>query len=196
MRASRQLWIDDRQAFEQGDVAEPLVGADEEVNGGWLLKLDGNAELKRIERANLSAKAVLRDEIPGAYRYRFPRGNASRGRRCQKSSGPSEAFSSFFFDNDASHRILDFRGSGTNLFNRWHVLPLDLSSARLDGLLVNQIVQSRHPAVGPPGMVVFSKASYGLFQQGFLGWKRPALNLLADEFSQFIGQRQFHETSL
>jgi len=47
------------------DLAEPLVGADEMVDGGDLMELKGDAELKGIESANLSLKAVVRDEFPG-----------------------------------------------------------------------------------------------------------------------------------
>ncbi len=63
--ASRPLGIDDSEPLKQGDVTEPLVGTDELVNGDHLVEVEGNAELKGIERANLSAKAVVRDEIPG-----------------------------------------------------------------------------------------------------------------------------------
>jgi hypothetical protein len=59
------LWNDNGQAFEQCDVAEPLIGADEVVDGGWLLQLESNAELKGIESADLAVKPVIRDEIPG-----------------------------------------------------------------------------------------------------------------------------------
>jgi hypothetical protein len=63
--ASKPLGIDDSEPLKQGDVTKPLVGTDELVNGDHLVEVEGNAKLKGIERANLSAKTVVRDEISG-----------------------------------------------------------------------------------------------------------------------------------
>ena len=45
------------------DLADPLVGAVEMVDGGGLIELKGDAELKGIEDANMSLKAVHRDDF-------------------------------------------------------------------------------------------------------------------------------------
>ena len=65
-RPSGPLGVDDGQALERGDLTEPLVGADEPVDRGHLVELDGDAELQGVEGANLPAKAVIRDQVPGA----------------------------------------------------------------------------------------------------------------------------------
>lgn len=61
----RKLGIDNGKPLTSRDLAEPLVGADEMVDGGGLMELKGDAELKGIESANLSLKAVVRNEFPG-----------------------------------------------------------------------------------------------------------------------------------
>jgi hypothetical protein len=63
--ASRPFRVDDHEPLKQGNVTEPLVGADELVDGDRLVEVEGSAELKSIESANRSAKAVVRDEISG-----------------------------------------------------------------------------------------------------------------------------------
>lgn len=61
----RKLGIDNGKPLMSRDLAEPLVGADDMVDGGGLMELKGDAELKGIESANLSLKAVVRNEFPG-----------------------------------------------------------------------------------------------------------------------------------
>ena len=61
---SRPLGIDDDQPLKGGDVAEPMVGTDEPVDGDRLVEVKGDAKLEGIQGANLPAKAMVRDEIP------------------------------------------------------------------------------------------------------------------------------------
>jgi hypothetical protein len=51
---SRTLGIDDDQPLEPGDVAQPLIGADEPVDRRDLVELESDAELEGIEGANLA----------------------------------------------------------------------------------------------------------------------------------------------
>jgi len=71
------LRIDDGQAFKQGEVAKPLVGANELVDGSWLLNRVSDGELKGVERAGLSCLAVLCNEVAGRIEVRIQNSNRS-----------------------------------------------------------------------------------------------------------------------
>ena len=60
------LGIDDPEPLECGDLAEPLVVTDEIINRSELMDVKCDAELERIESANLTVEPVVGDQISGA----------------------------------------------------------------------------------------------------------------------------------
>jgi len=64
-QASRLFGIDDGQPFEHGNVTEPLVGADEMIDGGGLLNRESHRELKGVEGVDLSRLPVACDQVAG-----------------------------------------------------------------------------------------------------------------------------------
>src|SRR5512135_2063167 len=73
--ASGQLGVENGQPFERGDVAEPLIGADEVIEGGPAMEMQGDGQLEGIESANLPGESVACDQVLGAVVMRVEEAN-------------------------------------------------------------------------------------------------------------------------
>jgi len=60
-----QLGIDDGEPLEGRDIGEPLVGADEMVDGGRSMDPEGHGQLDGVQGAERTSQSVRADEVAG-----------------------------------------------------------------------------------------------------------------------------------
>ncbi len=72
---AEQLGVENGEPFEGGNVAEAPIGADEMLEGGHAMEMQGDRQLEGIEGADLSGEAVARDQVLGAVVMRVEEAN-------------------------------------------------------------------------------------------------------------------------
>src|SRR5208337_5242231 len=99
------------------------------------------------------------------------------------------------FDNSLSHRAGNLGEKPTDLLNRGHVLALQLTSATVYGLVIDQILRHGHLVAARPGLIVLLEAAHRLLQDGLLGREVTALDFLADKVAEIVGERDIHRSN-
>src|SRR5262249_10613547 len=98
-------------------------------------------------------------------------------------------------DYSPGHRAGDLREDPPDFLNRRYVLAFDLTGAVVDGLVIDEVPQRGLFAGTTPTPILMPEAADGFLSDGFLRWEFPALDFLADEFTQVAAERDVHRAN-